>query len=170
MRQVSLYDSIVAPRSDLYALVESFVRPRWPQAVAELLETFIPYVVLNVVMVLMIGRGHPVVALALTVPAAAFLVRVFIIFHDCCHGSFFRSRRANRITGYVAGMLTLTPYDKWQREHAQHHATAGDLELVRERQLNPAAPVLVGNPAPAVAVLSIVDVFKAVNFGIRIGT
>jgi omega-6 fatty acid desaturase (delta-12 desaturase) len=126
--RLSLYNSIVAPRSELYALVESFVRPRWPRAVAELLETFIPYVVLNVVMVLMVGHGHPILALALTVPAAAFLVRVFIIFHDCCHGSFFRSRRANRITGYVAGILTLTPYDKWQREHAAHHATAGDLD------------------------------------------
>jgi acyl-lipid omega-6 desaturase (Delta-12 desaturase) len=126
--QGSLYDSTVGHRADLYSLVEPFVRPSGPRAVAELLETFTPYVVLNVVMVLMVGGGHPLLALALTLPAAAFLVRVFIVFHDCCHGSFFRSRRANRITGYVAGMLTLTPYDRWQREHAEHHATVGDLD------------------------------------------
>jgi acyl-lipid omega-6 desaturase (Delta-12 desaturase) len=118
----------VAPRSDLYTLVEPFVRPRRPRAVVELLETFIPYVLLNGVMVLLVTGGHAVMALVLTVPAAAFLVRVFIIFHDCCHGSFFPSRRANRITGYVAGILTLTPYAKWQREHAEHHARVGDLD------------------------------------------
>jgi omega-6 fatty acid desaturase (delta-12 desaturase) len=96
--------------------------------VAELLETFVPYLVLNVVMVMAVRRGHPVVALALSALAAAFLVRVFIIFHDCCHGSFFPSRRANRIVGYAAGLLTLTPFDQWQRSHAEHHATAGDLD------------------------------------------
>ena len=65
----------MAQRSDLYSLVEPFGRPRRSRAVAELLETFIPYVVLNVVMVMAVRRGHPVVALALSVLAAAFLVR-----------------------------------------------------------------------------------------------
>jgi len=96
--------------------------------VAELLETFLPYLVLSVVMVMAARRGHPWVTLALAAPAAAFLVRIFIIFHDCCHGSFFSSRRANRLLGYVAGVLTLTPFDKWQRSHAEHHATVGDLD------------------------------------------
>jgi acyl-lipid omega-6 desaturase (Delta-12 desaturase) len=96
--------------------------------VVELLETFVPYIVLNVVMVMAARRGLPVLALALSGLAAAFLVRVFIIFHDCCHGSFFPSRRANRMVGYAAGLLTLTPFDKWQRSHAEHHATAGDLD------------------------------------------
>jgi acyl-lipid omega-6 desaturase (Delta-12 desaturase) len=118
----------VAPRSDLYSLVDPFVRSSRPRAVAALLETFIPYVLLNAAMVLLVARHHAIVALALTVPAAAFLVRVFIIFHDCCHGSFFRSRRANRVVGYITGIVTLTPYDKWQREHAEHHATVGDLD------------------------------------------
>ena len=81
---------------------------------AELLETVIPYAVLNVVMVMAVLRGHPVVALALSVLAAAFLVRLFIIFHDCCHGSFFPSRRANRIVGYITGVFILTPFDHWQ--------------------------------------------------------
>ncbi len=116
------------PRSDLYSSVEPFGRPRRSRAVAELLETFVPYVALNVVMVMAVRGGHPVVALALTGLAAGFLVRLFIIFHDCCHGSFFPSRHANRIVGYAAGLLTLTPFDKWQRSHAEHHATAGDLD------------------------------------------
>jgi omega-6 fatty acid desaturase (delta-12 desaturase) len=68
---------------------------------AELLETFVPYLGLNVVMA--VRRGHPMLGLALSGLAAPFLVRVFIIFHDCCHGSFFPSRRANRIVGTPQG-------------------------------------------------------------------
>jgi omega-6 fatty acid desaturase (delta-12 desaturase) len=96
--------------------------------VLEVLETFVPYLALSVAMVVTLRRGHLVATLALSGVAAAFLVRVFIIFHDCCHGSFFASRRANRIVGYAAGFLTLTPFDKWQRAHAEHHATVGDLD------------------------------------------
>jgi omega-6 fatty acid desaturase (delta-12 desaturase) len=67
-------------------------------------------------------------ALPVQVLAAGFMVRVFIIFHDCGHGSFFRSRLANDVVGYLTGILTFTPYDDWKNEHARHHATAGDLD------------------------------------------
>jgi len=70
----------------------------------------------------------PWITLALAVPAAGFLVRIFIIFHDCSHGSFFRSRRANAFWGFVTGMLVLTPFEQWRHEHAMHHATSGDLD------------------------------------------
>jgi omega-6 fatty acid desaturase (delta-12 desaturase) len=66
--------------------------------------------------------------LALAALAGTLLVRVFIIFHDCGHGSFFRSRLANDVTGFIAGMLTFTPYYHWRWEHSLHHATAGDLD------------------------------------------
>ncbi len=66
--------------------------------------------------------------LALSVLAAGLLIRTFIIFHDCGHGSFFRSRKANDYLGYLTGVITFTPYDKWRREHAVHHATSGDLD------------------------------------------
>ncbi len=66
--------------------------------------------------------------LATDVLAAGFLVRVFIIFHDCGHGSFFKSKAANDSVGFVTGVLTLTPYYEWRHEHALHHATAGDLD------------------------------------------
>jgi acyl-lipid omega-6 desaturase (Delta-12 desaturase) len=68
------------------------------------------------------------ITLALAVPAAGFLVRIFIIFHDCGHGSFFRSARANRFWGVVTGILTYTPYQQWRHDHAVHHATSGDLD------------------------------------------
>jgi omega-6 fatty acid desaturase (delta-12 desaturase) len=66
--------------------------------------------------------------LALAVPASLFLVRTFIIFHDCGHGSFFKSRRANTSVGYLTGVLTLTPFEQWTHDHAIHHATAGNLD------------------------------------------
>jgi omega-6 fatty acid desaturase (delta-12 desaturase) len=64
----------------------------------------------------------------LTIPAAGFLVRLFILQHDCGHGALFSRRNANDWTGRIIGILTLTPYDYWRRTHAVHHATAGDLD------------------------------------------
>jgi omega-6 fatty acid desaturase (delta-12 desaturase) len=66
--------------------------------------------------------------LALAVPAAFFLMRLFIIQHDCGHGAFFKSSRAADITGSILGVLTLTPYHYWKKTHAIHHATSGNLE------------------------------------------
>jgi len=68
------------------------------------------------------------ITLPLAILAGAFLVRVFIIFHDCGHGSYFKSRRANDIVGFIAGVLTFTPYYHWRWEHAIHHASAGHLD------------------------------------------
>jgi omega-6 fatty acid desaturase (delta-12 desaturase) len=66
--------------------------------------------------------------LLLAVPTAGFLIRIFIIQHDCGHHSFFRSRRANDILGQLCGLLTLTPYYLWRRTHSRHHASSGDLD------------------------------------------
>lgn len=60
--------------------------------------------------------------------SAFFLLRIFIIFHDCGHGSFFKSRRANNITGFLAGLFTVTPYRHWTWQHAAHHGTSGNLD------------------------------------------
>ena len=67
-------------------------------------------------------------SLLLAVPAAGFLVRLFMIQHDCGHGAFFRQRLANDLIGRVIGVLTLTPYDFWRRTHALHHASSGNLD------------------------------------------
>ena len=66
--------------------------------------------------------------LAITVIAAGFLVRTFIIFHDCTHYSFFKSRKANRVLGTITGVLTLFPFEKWGHDHAIHHATSSNLD------------------------------------------
>ena len=60
--------------------------------------------------------------------AAGFVIRTFIIFHDCTHGSFFKDRRANDIVGTITGVLTLFAYSKWKREHAIHHASSSNLD------------------------------------------
>jgi omega-6 fatty acid desaturase (delta-12 desaturase) len=67
-------------------------------------------------------------ALVFVVPAAGFLLRTFIVFHDCTHGSFFASRTANRWVGVACGLVVFTPFHSWRHEHAVHHATAGDLD------------------------------------------
>src|SRR5258708_20844794 len=66
--------------------------------------------------------------LLLAIPTAGFVVRIFIIFHDAGHGSFFKSSRANAVIGLITGLLTWTPYDYWRHDHAVHHATTGDLD------------------------------------------
>ena len=97
------------------------------RAVWQLTHTFGPYLLLWYAMYRVLE-----ISLLLTVPlaivSAAFLVRIFIIFHDCTHGSYFRSRRANDVVGFIAGVLTFTPYQHWRWEHAMHHSSAGDLD------------------------------------------
>jgi omega-6 fatty acid desaturase (delta-12 desaturase) len=68
------------------------------------------------------------ITLALSVPAAGFLVRLFIIFHDCGHGSYFKSARLRDLTGMLIGVLTFTPYYSWTQSHYVHHTTAGNLD------------------------------------------
>jgi len=67
-------------------------------------------------------------ALVAAVGVAGLLVRTFVLMHDCAHGSFFRSRRLNDAVGFVTGLLTLTPFAQWRRDHALHHASSGDLD------------------------------------------
>jgi omega-6 fatty acid desaturase (delta-12 desaturase) len=118
----------MAQRAELYRMAERFSRPRVGRAVVEAAETFLPYLALTVALMLLVEHGHFWLAVPVWVLASWFLVRVFIIFHDCCHGSFLPSRGANRAVGYAAGLLTLTPFEKWQRSHAEHHAGVGDLD------------------------------------------
>jgi omega-6 fatty acid desaturase (delta-12 desaturase) len=78
-------------------------------------------------MYLLLGVSYWLVLLV-AVPASGFLVRTFIVFHDCGHGSFLPSKRANRLVGIVAGLLVYNPFFAWNHEHAGHHASSGDLD------------------------------------------
>jgi omega-6 fatty acid desaturase (delta-12 desaturase) len=115
--------------ADLSKTVQPFTRPDRTKATWQVLNTLVPYVSLLAAMAVMAHLGFPYwTILFVAVIAAAFYVRVFILFHDCCHGSFFATPRANRILGYVTGILTFTPFEQWRRAHLKHHDTVGDLD------------------------------------------
>lgn len=116
-------------RSTWYRALSKYEEPNLRTAIWQLADTFIPYFILWALMVWMLRHGYSYwLLLPPMVLAAGLLVRIFIFFHDCCHSSFFGSHRANRILGYITGILTFTPYEAWQHPHNQHHATAGDLD------------------------------------------
>ncbi len=102
--------------------------PSHLRSTIELGISFGPLAALWTAMWLAYSFGFWWLTLLLAVPAAGFLVRLFLIQHDCGHGAFFRNRTVNDWTGRVLGVLTMTPYDFWQRTHAIHHATAGNLD------------------------------------------
>ena len=109
------------------AKVAKFQTPSLVKASWQLTNTLIPYVALWWLMYLALNLSYWLI-IPLAVLAGGFLVRVFIIFHDCGHGSYFKSKTANDFWGFITGILTFTPYYHWRWEHAIHHASAGDLD------------------------------------------
>jgi omega-6 fatty acid desaturase (delta-12 desaturase) len=107
--------------------VSKYEIPSTGGSVWQMVNTLVPYALLWVLMYFSLALSYWLVV-PLAVLAGAFLVRIFIIFHDCTHGSFFKSRRANDLLGFVTGVLTFTPYHHWRWQHAIHHAGAGDLD------------------------------------------
>jgi omega-6 fatty acid desaturase (delta-12 desaturase) len=109
------------------AVIARYQQPSTARALWQITNTVVPYAGLWYLMYWLKD-----ISLWLTVPCAivagGLLVRVFIIFHDCGHGSYFRSRWANDIMGFVAGVMTFTPYYHWRWEHAIHHGTSGHLD------------------------------------------
>jgi omega-6 fatty acid desaturase (delta-12 desaturase) len=97
------------------------------RALWQVANTYVPYAVLWYAMYLSLEVSYWV-TLCLAVVAAGFLARVFIVFHDCTHGSFFESRTRNNVLGFISGVLSFTPYQYWRHAHAIHHATAGNLD------------------------------------------
>ena len=106
-----------------------FAKPSLPRALWQLANTLIPFVAIRALMAWswQAGRNYGW-TLALAVPAAAFYVRLFILQHDCGHGSFFANRLANRWVGASLGLITLFPFAYWKKTHDVHHATSGNLD------------------------------------------
>jgi omega-6 fatty acid desaturase (delta-12 desaturase) len=119
--------SITLAASNWKETLKKYQRPAFHRSLWQLLNTFIPYVLLWYLMLVSLRVSLWLTAL-LAVVAAGFLVRIFIIFHDCTHGSFFRSPRANAVLGFITGVLTFTPFQHWKWQHAVHHSSAGDLD------------------------------------------
>ncbi len=108
-------------------IVAEFQQPSRPRAIWQIVNTFGPYALLWFLIYHAMSVSWWLVV-PLAVLAAGFVVRIFIIFHDCGHGSFFKSRLANDTLGFITGMLTFTPYFHWRWEHSVHHATSGHLD------------------------------------------
>jgi len=108
-------------------IIAAYARPDLRKSLWQTINTLIPYFALFYIAIRSVE-----ISLWLTLPlsilTAGFMVRAFIIFHDCGHGSFFGSQRANDLLGIVSGLLAFTPYYRWKHQHAIHHATSGDLD------------------------------------------
>ena len=115
------------------------IRPEWIEIISrynkpdplkswwQVVNSLGPYILLWVAMIKTIEISYWL-TLLLSVFAAGFMVRIFIIFHDCGHGSFFKSKRLNKIVGIITGLIVFTPYNKWHYEHKIHHQTVGNLD------------------------------------------
>ncbi|MEQ6884580.1 fatty acid desaturase [Salicola sp. Rm-C-2C1-2] len=111
--------------------LRTYCKPRLARSIVELLVTAIPLAFTWFLMWLTVSAGYWPAALILAIPAAGFLVRLFMIQHDCSHRAFFQSKRANDWTGRMIGVLTLTPHDFWRHAHNLHHANSGNLDRPR---------------------------------------
>jgi omega-6 fatty acid desaturase (delta-12 desaturase) len=107
--------------------IEKYQKPSLGRSIWQIANTFIPYIALWILIVYSLSISYWLTAF-LIILAAGFLVRLFIIFHDCGHGSYFKSQKANRIVGMFFGILAFTPYDKWHNQHMRHHGTVGNLD------------------------------------------
>ncbi|HTD09011.1 MAG TPA: fatty acid desaturase [Solirubrobacteraceae bacterium] len=104
-----------------------YTQPRLGRSLIDLATSVVPYLALSVAMYLALSVSY-LLTLAIAIPASGFLVRTFILFHDCSHGSFLRSRRANLWLGTALGLFVYSPFLRWRHDHAIHHATSGDLD------------------------------------------
>ncbi len=107
--------------------VRDFSRPILRQSLGQIATSFGGFIAVCSLMYFSLQLSYWI-TLALAPMAAGFLVRIFIIQHDCGHASFFRSKTANEIVGRLSSLLTLTPYENWRRQHAGHHRTWNDLD------------------------------------------
>jgi len=104
-----------------------YQEPMLRKSIWQVVNTLVPYLALSGLMIWTLNVSYWL-TLVVAVATAGFMIRIFIIFHDCGHGSFFRSQHANHVLGFVTGVLTFTPYLQWRQKHALHHATSGDLD------------------------------------------
>jgi len=108
-------------------VVAKYARPDLWRSIWQIVNTIIPYSVLFYLSMRSLEISFWL-TLSLSILTAGFMVRIFIIFHDCGHGSFFKARQANMWLGRITGFLVFTPYQRWTHDHAIHHATAGNLD------------------------------------------
>lgn len=116
-------------RPDWFLALEQFERPDWRGAIQQVVNSLLPYLAINTLMFYLVLHHYPYwVTILLAIFAAGFLIRCFILLHDCSHSSFFPSQTANTVLGYLVGVLTMTPYVMWRWTHLKHHGAFGNLD------------------------------------------
>ncbi|MEI6890894.1 MAG: fatty acid desaturase [Pontiella sp.] len=116
-------------RPALNKIIQKFTRPERKKAAWQIANTLIPYFLLWALAIYSLKTDLPNwIAMLAILLAGPFLVRIFIIFHDCCHASYFKSKWANTLMGYFTGVLSSSPFTDWGKAHIRHHATAGNLD------------------------------------------
>ena len=105
----------------------SYAKPHVPRSLLDLATSVLPYLGLSVAMYWLLDVSY-LLALIIAIPAGGFLLRTYILFHDCTHGSFLPSKRANLWVGRALALIVWSPFSAWRHNHAVHHATSGDLD------------------------------------------
>ena len=119
--------TLVSNRPTWHEVLAVYAQPGLRRGLLDIVTSAGPYLALCVATYLLLAVS-PLLAVALVIPTAGFLVRVFVVFHDCTHDSLLPSRRAKQMGGPVLGLLVLSTFYQWRREHAGHHAISGDLD------------------------------------------
>ncbi|KOP70053.1 fatty acid desaturase [Bacillus sp. FJAT-21351] len=113
--------------TELRKNVAPFEKSNTKSSIKQLINTFLPFLLLWFLAYKSLSVSYWL-TLLIAIFTAGFVVRIFIIFHDCCHQSFFKSRKANNILGTISGVITMFPYEQWKRSHSIHHATSSNLD------------------------------------------
>ncbi len=127
IRRKGIYEMTIHDTKNLKKQVAPFEKSTTKESIFQIINTVVPFIALWYLAYASLSVSYWL-ALVPIIIAAGFLTRIFIIFHDCTHFSFFKSRRANRIVGTCMGVLTMHPFDQWGHDHSVHHATSGNLD------------------------------------------
>jgi acyl-lipid omega-6 desaturase (Delta-12 desaturase) len=108
-------------------VIAAYEKPDVKRSIWQIINSFVPYFALWYAAYWSLSVSYWL-TLAFAGLASGMLIRIFIIFHDCCHGSLFANKRANEIVGTIAGILTFVPFHQWRYSHSRHHSTSGNLD------------------------------------------
>ena len=127
MKHLNATENLATPARNWLKTLSKYREPSKMRSVWELVITGVPFLVLWIAAWWALSISY-FLSLAICIPAAGFLVRLFLIQHDCGHGAFFANRTANNWVGRILGIVTFTPYEVWKKDHALHHASSGNLD------------------------------------------
>ncbi|HLU21538.1 fatty acid desaturase [Lederbergia graminis] len=113
--------------AELRKKVAPYEGPEIKASIRQMINTFLPFILLWFAAYQSLSISYWL-SLVFAIIASGFVIRIFIIFHDCCHQSFFKGKKANKIVGTISGIITMFPYEKWKRSHSIHHATSSNLD------------------------------------------